>query len=471
MTSPNLCYYNNTGKISVNMTIKKASIIFFLFFSLPVCAAQTTTDRFSYMNMEWWKNYNDEVLIEHLQTLYNNNHDLKIAALKTKQSEENVRLAGASQLPQVGFDGSLSRVMSGAETRFGNVLIPEYSQNELFLPLSASYEIDIWGQNYLNKKSARKQKEIIEQQERATYILMTSAFVADYYNLIKTYEIEKTLNEIIDLQSNIVKMTEKKYNAGLAPINELLNERQYLVKFEQDLNKITQNKQVLNNELIVLLGQNTDKLIEHSDFSSVTIPTTPESLSTTIIQNRPDLISSEDYAQKTGLDVRVARREFLPKFFLYGTMGFNAYHWNRMFAPETFMSNIGIAPTWDIFTGGVKLAKYRINKYEYKKAIEKYEKTILTSIQEVNDAMVEVKTTKTNLQKANEAYEIENQKHSLAEKQFTIGDSSKLEEMKSNVNLLIVKQHDISSKIDCVISTISLYKAVGGIDYTKAENL
>ena len=452
------------------MTFKKILIFCFLTLAIPA-QAKDSINRVNYINFDWWKNYNDEVLIEHLQTLYNNNHDLRIAALKTKQSEENIRLVGANQLPKVGFDGSLSRVMSGAETRFGNILIPEYSQNELFLPLSASYEIDIWGQNYLNKKSAKKQKEIVEQQERATYILMTSAFAADYYNLIKTDELEKNLKDIINLQTNIVKMTEKKYNAGLAPINELLNERQYLVKFEQDLNKITQNKKALNNELIVLLGQNSDKQIEHSDYSSVVIPTTPESLSTTIIKNRPDLICSEDIVQKTGIDVRVARREFLPKFFLYGTMGFNAYHWNRMFAPETFMSNIGIAPTWDIFTGGAKLARYRINKYEYKKAIEKYEKTVLTSIQEVNDAMVEVKTTKANLQKANEAFVIEEQKHLLAEKQFNIGNSSKLDEMKSNVNLLIIKQHDISSKIDSVISTISLYKAVGGIDYSKAENL
>ena len=452
------------------MTFKNFLIFCVLILAIPA-QAKDNINRVDYINFGWWKNYNDEVLIEHLQTLYNNNHDLRIAALKTKQSEENIRLVGANQLPKVGFDGSLSRVMSGTETRFGNILIPEYSQNELFLPLSASYEIDIWGQNYLNRKSAKKQKEIVEQQERATYILMTSVFAADYYNLIKTDELEKNLKDIINLQSDIVKMTEKKYNAGLAPINELLNERQYLVKFEQDLNRITQNKKVLNNELLVLLGQNSEKQVEHSDFDSVVIPVAPESLSTTIIQNRPDLICTEDYAQKTGIDVRVARREFLPKFFLYGTMGFNAYHWNRMFAPETFLSNIGIAPTWDIFTGGAKLARYRINKYEYKKAIEKYEKTVLTSIQEVNDAMVEVKTTKANLEKANEAFAIEEQKHSLAEKQFSIGDSSKLEEMKSRVNLLIVKQHDISSKIDNVISTISLYKAVGGIDYTKTENL
>lgn len=450
------------------MTFKKILIISLFLISFPV-GAKECTNRLDYMNMDWWKNYNDEVLIRHFQTLYENNHDLRIAALKTKQAEENIRLAGANQLPQLGFDGSVSRVFRGPRTQFGSVVIPKYIQNEIFLPLNASYEIDIWGQNYLNRKSAKKQAEIAKQQERAAYIYITSSFAADYYNLIKMDELERNLLKIIDLQKNIVSMTEKKYNSGLASINEVLDEKQILVNFEKDLNKLKENKKILNDEAVVLLGLNTDKAIELSDYQSISSPKTPETLSTTIIQFRPDLISSEDYVKKSGIDVRVARREFLPKFILYGNLGFNAYKWNRMFAGETFLANAGIAPRWDIFTGGIKMARYRINKYEYKKAVEIYEKTVLTSIQEVNDALAEAKTTKANLIKSDEDYSIEKEKHILAEKQFSIGDSSMLDEMKSEVNLYVAKQRNIAAKIDNVISSISLYNAVGGIDYTKND--
>lgn len=450
------------------MTFKKILIISLFLISLPV-GAKESTNRLDYMNMDWWKNYNDEVLIRHFQTLYENNHDLRIAALKTKQAEENIRLAGANQLPQLGFDGSVSRVFRGPRTQFGSVVIPKYIQNEIFLPLNASYEIDIWGQNYLNRKSAKKQAEIAKQQERAAYIYITSSFAADYYNLIKMDELERNLLKIIDLQKNIVSMTEKKYNSGLASINEVLDEKQILVNFEKDLNKLKENKKILNDEAVVLLGLNTDKAIELSDYQSISFPQTPETLSTTIIQFRPDLISSEDYVKKSGIDVRVARRDFLPKFILYGNLGFNAYKWNRMFAGETFLANAGIAPRWDIFTGGIKMARYRINKYEYKKAVEIYEKTVLTSIQEVNDALAEAKTTKANLIKSDEDYSIEKEKHILAEKQFSIGDSSMLDEMKSEVNLYVAKQRNIAAKIDNVISSISLYNVVGGIDYTKND--
>ena len=66
----------------------------------------------------------------------------------------------------------------------------------------------------------------------------------------------------------------------------------------------------------------------------------------------------------------------------------------------------------------------------------------MTSIQEVNDALVETKTTKANLDKSNEEFNIECEKHALSERQFNIGDSSKLDEMRSEVNLYITKQRN-----------------------------
>ncbi len=453
------------------MTFKKILIITsFLFLILPV-GAKEVTNKADYMNFDWWNNYNDEILVNHMHTLYENNHNLRAAAYKTKQAEENIRMATSNQLPKASIDAQFMRTMRGAQTEFGNVIIPTYSQNNIYLPLNASYEIDIWGENYLARKSAKLQKEIATQEERSAYIYITSMFAANYFNLIKTDELEKITREIIDIQKHVVEMTEKKYELGLAPITELLNEKQILVKTEEDLNKIVENRKVINNQLVSILGLNTEKEIEHISVDALLYPQTPEKLSATVIQYRPDLIQSEKYAQKAGVDVRVAKREFLPKFFLFGNVGFNAYRWNSIFNNTTFLSNIGIAPSWDIFSGGAKLAKYRINKYEYKKAGEDYQQTVLNSIQEVNDALAQAKTTKANLVKSEEDFSIETQKHELATKQFNIGDSSKLDEMRSQVDLLIAKERHVSSIVNDAISTISLYNATGGIDYTKSENL
>ncbi len=446
------------------MTIKKFLIfVFFITLALPVKA------NVAYMNLDWWKNYNDEILNQHLLDLYENNHDLKIAAYKTKQAKENIILIGANQLPQASFTPEFVQTFKGSTHRFGDIEIPQYTQTNILLPIEASYEIDIWGQNYLNKKSAKKQKEIADEDERAAYIYITSSFVANYYNLIKTDELIKTTQNIVDIQSQVVNMTEKKYNNGLCSINELLNERQLLLESKNKLNKLVENKKILNNELLNLLGENTDQEVKHSDFESINYPNTPDSISALAIKNRPDLIKSEKYAQKVGIDVRVVKRDFLPKFILYGNIGFNAYNKGGIFNSNTFMSNVGILPRWDIFSGGAKLAKYRITKYEYKKSEEIYQKTVLDSIQELNNALVQTKTTKENLKISNEILSIEEQKYCNAQKKYNVGNLSKLNEMKEQINLLLIKQHHISAEIDDLISTITLYNAVGGVDYNNID--
>lgn len=447
------------------MTIKRFLLLAVLFMALPVNANQ------EFMNFEYWNKYNDEILNEHLRTLYSNNHDLKIATYKTKQALENIRLVGANQLPQAYFNPEIMRNFKGSTHRFGDVEIPQYTQTNILLPIEASYEIDIWGQNYLSKKAAKKQKEMALEDEKAAYIYITSNFASTYFNLIKADATEKITKKIVETQKEIVRLTEKKYNNGLCSKNELLNEKQILIENEEILNKVKENKKVLNNQLISLLGENSDVEIAHSSIDKINYPQTPDSISATAIQYRPDLKKSEFYAQKVGIDVQVAKREFLPKFILYGNIGFNAYNRGSFFSGDTFLANLGILPKWDIFSGGVKLARYRINKYEYKKAGEIYQQTVLNSLQELNNALVQTKTTKANLKKSEECTNIEKEKNILANKEYNIGNASKLDKMKSDISLMIEEQKHISYRIDNIISTITLYNAIGGKDYTKIDVL
>ena len=446
------------------MTIKKILIsLFIIVIALPVSANS------SYMNFDWWKNYNDEILNQHLENLYKNNHDLKIVAYKTQQAKENIRLIGANQLPHATFNPEFIQEFKGGAKRFGDLVIPQYSQTDILLPIEASYEVDIWGQNYLNRKSAKKQKEMSEEDERATYIYITSSFAANYFNLIRTDELIQNSKNIIEIQTKIVELTQKKYDKGLCSINELLNEKQLLLENKNKLNKLFENKKVLNNELQNLLGENVERDIEHAQLTNIHYPKTPDSLSALVIKNRPDLIKSEKYAQKVGLDVRVVKRDFLPKIILYGNIGFNAYNTGGIFNSNTFLSSVGVLPKFDIFSGGAKLARFRITKIEYKKSEEIFQKTLLNGIQELNDALIQSKTTKTNLKNTNEVLSIEEEKYILAQKKYNVGHSSKLDEMKEEINLLLTKQHQVNAEIDNLITTITMYNAVGGVDYNNID--
>lgn len=420
-----------------------------------------------YMNLTWWQKFNDQKLNDYLMTIYKNNPDLKIATIKNKQSQQVMKQAFANQLPQLYFNGSMQREFTGSTQRFGEVVIPDYNQAHYILPLTMSYEVDLWGENYLKTKSLKKQIEMTTQDERASYISISSNFASNYYTLVGIDKLIQNQKDLLEIEQNIVNLEEQKYNSGLCPIAEVLSEKQSLTQMQERLNSLEERQDIVVNQLITQLGDRMLTKIDRSNYDSISAIPTPNEISTEYIGNRPDVQKAELYIQKTGIDIKVARRDFLPKFRVYGQIGFNSYDWCRMFAPHTFLSTAGVAPSLDLFTGGYKKAVLKYNKLEYEKALQIYEKAILTSIQELNDAMMSIKTANSNYEKSKERFNLEKEKLDLSNNQYKIGGRAKLDNMKDQQNILIVEEDMVTNNINRVISTINLYKATGGKDFTQ----
>lgn len=424
--------------------------------------------RIEYLNLDWWQKYNDPVLTDYISTAFKNNQDLKIATLNVKQTEQIVKQAFANQLPQLGFQGDVFRDFSGSDIRFGDILINDYSQSNFFLPLTMSYEVDIWGENYLKTKAVKKQLEMVKQNERASYISLTSAVASEYFNLVKLDKLIKNQEELVKLQTEIVSLEDMKYKNGLCPVTELMNEKQLLTQLQEELNVYIDKRLIVGRQLGVLTGEREKdlSLMPRSDYSIITLLPLPSSINAEVIQYRPDFMKAEEYIQKIGIDVKVAKRDFLPKFTIYGQAGFSAYNLNNIFGAHTFKSLAGFMPSIDLFTGGAKMARFRFKKLELEKAQQIYEKTILTSIQEVNDSLGGALTRELNYKESVKRYNLENDKFNLAQRKFDIGAKSNLEMMKDKEKLLVAEKDKVNSQVNYLLSTVNIYKAVGGNDFT-----
>ncbi len=458
-----------------NFKIIFALIIVLLMSFAPADARQKKEDdsyKLQYLNLDWWKTYKDDTLVNYMQLAYKNNQDLKISALKTKQSEQVVKESFAAELPQIGFNGNYFRDFRSSDVRLGDVLINDYDQSNFVLPLTMTYELDIWGENHLKTKSLKKQVEIMKQDEHATYIALTSALASQYYNLIKLDKLIENQQKLVSLQKKIAEMTEIKYNNGLCPVTEYLVEKQLYTQFQELLDVYLEQRKVVERQIIVLIGDRNIAEVQRSAYSTVSMPAIPANLASESIQNRPDLLKTENYIQKIGIDVKVARRDFLPKFTIYGQAGFSAYSLSNIFGSHTFKALAGVMPSLDLFTGGAKMAHLRYTKMEYEKAQQMYEKTILTSLQEVNNSLGEAITYKKNYDMSCERNNLEKDKYSLMLQKQAIGALSELDRLRAEESLILTDKQEASNKINYIVSTINIYKAVGGVDYMQyAENI
>lgn len=450
--------------------MKKFFIILFLtilYIQVPAFAKTSVPQRanhIEYMNLAWWEKYNDEYLSNNLLKLYENNYDLKNAALKVKENEQAVKMQFSNELPQLGLSGQLYRDLRSSMQQFGDMQIPSFAQYNYYLPITASYEVDIWGTNRLRTKSMKQQLEIVKQAERATYIALTSDFAVDYFNLIKADEFLKIQNELIKNQEAIVSKIKDKYNIGLCSINELLVEQRILTTLREERNRHIKTRDILIDTLRVYLSDSTDKVVRNNYDNITVLEDIPQEFSTEIITNRPDFKQEEANIKRIGFDVRIARREFLPKFTIFGQIGLNAYHLDTLFNSASQMFSAGILPSLDLFSGGRKIALLKLKKFEYEEALNNYQKTILTGIKDVNSGIVEYKEALANHKESSERLKMQNKTYCLAEDKALIGSASDLDVLYAKELYLMVKKDDVSNKINSIISTIGLYKAVGGID-------
>ena len=380
--------------------------------------------------------------------------------------QEVVKMSIANELPQINFNPSIGRELRSSDVYFGNIIIPNYSQTRYLLPLAMTYEADIWGKNHLQTKSFRKLSDITLQDEKIERIYISSNFVASYFNLVKIDSLIKNQQKLVDLQKQITQMQKTKYQKGLCGRPEVIIEEETLTTFNEELNNLKSEQEVIKNQLIAMLGEKEVTNIDRSSLDSIKIFDVPEEINSTAITKRPDFIKSELYVKKTGLDVRVARRELLPSFTLYGNIGFNAYHLDRLFTNRSFLSGVGVLPSWDVFTGGRKMANLRYKKLECKKAMEMYNKTVLTSLQELNDSLCRVKNTKKNYNESLQRCNLETEKYTLVTTKLGIGATSNLDKYKEERSLYVRQNEVIAQKANYLVMTVELYKALGGEDFT-----
>ena len=446
---------------------KIAILIFILYlFTGKVFAINNTA---SYIDMSFWQKFNDDILTESLLKVYENNNDLKAAVLKVNEANRIVKMSFADELPHIGFEGYVGRIFKSSDELFGDVKIPNYTETHYYLPLTMNYEIDIWGKNHLKTQAKKKQFEMIKQDERSAYIYISSAFAIDYYNLVRTDKLISYQNELIDIQDKIIEAYKTKYELGTATLSDIEHAQKNMTFLKERLQKLYEKQDLLKNQLSVLLSDRSFEQIERSSFDDLNVAfNAPKNIGFEVIEKRPDKIKSELELEKIGIDVKTARRNLLPQFIITGNLGFNMYN---LSSSHKFLADLGIVPTWDLFMGGKKIQLLKLQKNKYEVAIQNYEKTILTAIQESNDALYSLKTAE-SIKKVIDDRLSNDEK----EMQYTLiredaGTADNLEILFQEQKLITSKMQTASAKINEIISAINLYQAIGGFDFTEIENI
>lgn len=411
--------------------------------------------KYAYVNMDFWNSFNDANLSAYIDKAIKNNYDLKNATLAVEEYYQNTRLQFANELPQVGAGFSPSYVKLPGQSSWDWAFAT---------PAIANYEADIFLKNRDKTKSAKKLYEGSQYDERAAYIAIASSVGTAYLNIVRLDKLIQLQKEIVDLRQEIYDLMLARNREGITSTADTVIANKALVQGQTDLIELEKQREFLLHQLAVLTGESPENVNEFKISAYENVNYTgniPTEISSDVIVQRPDYLKAEAMVEKAGIDVRVARKEFLPTINITGIALFNAANFGSAWSTSSMLGALAAGAMLPIFTGGRRIANLKLKKVQYDEILNRYLKTNLTAIQEVNDALVAVKKDTEKMEQTKKQSELEKTDFMYNRDKYNQGTISKLDLIQYKENLLTIDKLVAQQQIECMVDYISLYKAVG----------
>jgi outer membrane protein TolC len=257
----------------------------------------------------------------------------------------------------------------------------------------------------------------------------------------------------------------KKLSRGIINTTELNNSNTKLEDANITLENLLKQREILLMQFAVLIGRSADGSnniargsIDDFEYSAVI----PNEIESDVIFSRPDVKRAEAGLEKAKIDIRVARKEFLPKFNITGLWAFNTIAPGSFFSWESSLAALLAGATQDIFTGGRKIANLKYKKAKYEELFEQYRQTDLDAVKEVNTSLCIIKHDTEVENKTKEKFLLETKNLNNADKMLNRGVISKTQYINSE-NMYINKDMDLTkARTRRLVNYYTLYKTVGG---------
>ncbi len=415
-------------------------------------------DVIDYINLPWWQEFEDSHLEGYILMAIENNHDLKKANLRVEQAAASTKLQFANELPSLAV---------GASPMLGKLPGSTSSDGFFSLPIIAQYELDIFLKNRDKSKSVKKIYEASKISEKASYITIISTVGTVYYNIVKLDKLISLQEEIINNRAEIYELMKLRNEEGITSTSDLVRANKSYVLAVSDISDLKKARDLMLTNLAVLIGDSPNNINDYKRISYDEIKDKkqiPASISSEIIVQRPDYLYAEKMIEKAKIDVRVAKKEFLPSIDILGLLGFTTSSMPAMKSMSwtNSLGLLGANAMLPLFTGGAKIANLKLQKINYNQIMEDYQKTNLVAIKEVNDSLCQLKFDDEKLQNNLKALNMEAQDFKYAELRYNSGVISKLDLIQQQEVLLSIEKLVVSSNIDKQVDQIGLYKATAG---------
>lgn len=424
--------------------------------------------------LDWWLEFDDKYLNEYIEKALIHNPDINIVKINIEEANGIVKSVFANQLPKINIGAGYNRMkfsenftLPGETSSQGGFFGNGSPINFFNFPLNVSYELDFLGKNFDKTKSAKKMKEAVECQEKAVRISLISQVASSYFNLIESDKlIELQALKVLSLK-DVLKMTEAKYEKGFADFNEVELAKINIKENETTLNNLRIQQAAFASQLAILTGLEPSDLTlyERAEWNRTLTDEMiiNSGISTELLTRRPDIMAAEARLKSSLIDVKAARKEFLPTIKLnISDLGFMATSFSNVFKSNSFNYIMGGALNQNIFNGGATFANLRIKKAQAERNLQEYRKVILTALKEVEDSFASINNDFDSLKNVEKNKNSSKEILAIQKSKYLKGFVDYIEVRNAEAKYLDNEMLLVKAQSKLINDRVNLYKQLGG---------
>lgn len=409
----------------------------------------------------WWRNFNDPVLDSLIDVAVKQNYSVQMAADRIAMAKANLRSEQGSYAPTFG----LSAGWNCQQTSGNTSSLPQTTTQYADAALSMSWEIDVFG-SIRNRVKAQKENFAASKEEYNAVMVSLCAQVATaYINLREMQQEMQVVTQNCLSQQAVVEITKKRYETGLVSKLDVAQAQSVYYSTKASLPSLEAGIIQYTNSLAILMGlypQDVKYLMDAPRPLPDYIETVGIGIPANLLLRRPDIRSAERQVNAQAASLGASKSDWWPQVFVKGSIGFASHDIDKIANHNSLTYEIAPAISWNFFQGGKLAQATRLAKAQLDETVRQFNQTVLTSVQEVDNAMSAYKNSIKQIVALREVVNQGQQTLDLSLDLYKQGLTPFQNVLDAQRSLLSYENQLTQAKGSSLLYLIKLYQALGG---------
>ena len=412
---------------------------------------------------KWWELFKSPELDILIRKALEQNPNLGAADAALRAAQENVSAQiGGQYFPQIGGNASLTR----QQLPYAVYGLPHGDPiyNLYNTTVNISYVPDFFGRARRTVENARAQAEISQYQLEGAYLNLTSNLVTSAVREAQLRAQYQATKEILEAQTYFANIIKQQLEIGSVSKVDLTSQLALVASSQAELLVYEKNVAFARNQLAALTGEFPGSaVIKGFNLSDLHLPDQlPLSLPSSLVRQRPDILTAESVMKSTNALVGVATANLLPQITLSGAEGSAALTTGALFGPTAALWSIAGGLFQPLFQGGQLLAQRRGAMANYEQAVFQYQAAVITAFQQVADALQALDADAKALTAATDTERYAKETLNLVQDQYRFGTASYLQVLYYQTQYQNAKIRSLQAQALRFSDTAALFTALGG---------